>query len=65
MVHDEIFGRPAIVGDAHVPAAPAPAALDAAALAVDPLDEDEDEDEDELPDVLTDEGAVGNRVVLF
>ena len=60
MVHVEIFGRPAIVGDAHVPAAAAPE-VEEAAVVVDALDEDEEE----LLDVFADEGAVGNRVVLF
>jgi hypothetical protein len=66
-VQDEIFGMPAIVGDAQDPAAAATGPL---AAPEDDDAEEEDEDVDELDDdpvveaAVVDEGDVGDRALL-
>jgi hypothetical protein len=64
-VQEEIFGMPAIVGEAQDPAAAA-----TGPLALEEDEDDEDEDVDEVDDdpvveeAVVDEGAVGERALL-
>jgi hypothetical protein len=62
-VHAVIFGKPAMVGDAHVPAAAPPDVVAADVVAVDAFVDDA---VDEPPEAVAAEGAVGSsRLDLF